>query len=482
MYVTLPANSSITYEVEITNKVSDSYLIESITQESHTNSNVNVDISLSINDIVNANSAKTFTVTLTNNTSSEQQETLVYKYGFKINSFVVTFDANGGQVSTSSKEVSYGSSYGTLPEPTREGYTFKGWTNENSISKTTFTDSNGFITFRLSNSEYWANRKYAFNIGEEIVFDVSLPNNMITSVDVMDYLINTSNYINEGNRVYGSITITENIRKNYFYHKYKFMDINVSSQITKYEINDFRILTKSSTINQILGNHILYAIWEPNTYTITYNGNENTGGSTSTSTHRYDTAKNLTTNGFTKTGYTFVGWSTSPEDINVVYDDNEYSYDNTTGEGSPWYGYDFKQYIINSPFNPGDVYQLEVDAKGIGDLLNYFYGYSGYLEIASWTQIDGDSVKTGTNADGLNKMQLTSSYKHFTTRFVIGSTGNGNVNKILLFRVPVGKAQYIKNVRFYKVSSSSKAYIDGQSVKNLVTDGNVNLYAIWKAN
>ena len=63
-----------------------------------------------------------------------------------------------------------------------------------------------------------------------------------------------------------------------------------------------------------------YAIWTPITYTISYNGNGNTGGSTASSTHTYDVAKNLTANGFTKTGYTFAGWATSSSG-NVVHAD-----------------------------------------------------------------------------------------------------------------------------------------------------------------
>lgn len=53
------------------------------------------------------------------------------------------------------------------------------------------------------------------------------------------------------------------------------------------------------------------AQWNINTYTVKYNGNGATGGSTESSSHTYDTAKNLTKNGFTKTGYTFQGWATT---------------------------------------------------------------------------------------------------------------------------------------------------------------------------
>ena len=41
--------------------------------------------------------------------------------------YKVTFDANGGSVSPTSKEVTYGLTYGTLPTPTRYGYSFNGW-------------------------------------------------------------------------------------------------------------------------------------------------------------------------------------------------------------------------------------------------------------------------------------------------------------------------------------------------------------------
>ena len=42
-------------------------------------------------------------------------------------SITVTFDPQGGAVTTTSKSVVYNEAYGSLPVPTRGGYTFKGW-------------------------------------------------------------------------------------------------------------------------------------------------------------------------------------------------------------------------------------------------------------------------------------------------------------------------------------------------------------------
>lgn len=41
--------------------------------------------------------------------------------------YKITFDANSESVLPTSKDVTYGSTYGTLPAPTRNGYSFTGW-------------------------------------------------------------------------------------------------------------------------------------------------------------------------------------------------------------------------------------------------------------------------------------------------------------------------------------------------------------------
>ena len=47
--------------------------------------------------------------------------------------YTVSFDANGGDVSTANKTVLLGGKYGTLPVPSREGYRFTGWYSENAL-------------------------------------------------------------------------------------------------------------------------------------------------------------------------------------------------------------------------------------------------------------------------------------------------------------------------------------------------------------
>lgn len=55
-----------------------------------------------------------------------------YEYNYKEDcSITITFDPEGGSVDTTSKQVKFNSTYGELPTPTREGYTFKGWRGKN---------------------------------------------------------------------------------------------------------------------------------------------------------------------------------------------------------------------------------------------------------------------------------------------------------------------------------------------------------------
>lgn len=56
----------------------------------------------------------------------------------------------------------------------------------------------------------------------------------------------------------------------------------------------------------------LYAIWQSNEYQVAYHANGGSGSMANT-THTYGVSSSLRTNAFTRTGYTFKGWSTSAD-------------------------------------------------------------------------------------------------------------------------------------------------------------------------
>jgi len=66
-------------------------------------------------------------------------------------------------------------------------------------------------------------------------------------------------------------------------------------------------------------NTTYYARWKANKYTVKYNGNGSTSGSTASSSHTYDVEKALTKNGFVKEGYVFEGWNEDPNGEGAFY-------------------------------------------------------------------------------------------------------------------------------------------------------------------
>ena len=85
-----------------------------------------------------------------------------YEYNYKDScTITITFDPEGGSVSTTSKEVMIGKPYGELPTPTRDGYRFLGWSGKNMLSKDNTTNDNN------------ANHTYIAFQDNSIIFDAS---------------------------------------------------------------------------------------------------------------------------------------------------------------------------------------------------------------------------------------------------------------------------------------------------------------------
>ena len=98
---------------------------------------------------------------------------------------VITFNANGGSCSTASKQVTAGQAYGTLPTPTRTGYTFNGWyTAATGGSK---IEASTIVTTRTAQTLYaqWTINQYTATFDQNY-----LDNNILTESD------NTAKYSN----------------------------------------------------------------------------------------------------------------------------------------------------------------------------------------------------------------------------------------------------------------------------------------------
>ena len=213
-------------------------------------------------------------VTSSTTVKNAYNHTLYARWSAK--SYTVTFDANGGIVSPSSKSITYGSTYGTLPTPSRTGYIFAGWYT--SISGGEYVSSTSTVNKAYSHTLYarWTARQITVN------YDANGGSVSPTYKNV----------------TYGSSygTLAKPIRTGYTFAGW-------------YTSRTGGSLVSSSTKVTTNVTHTIYAHWNTNSYSVTYDANGGTVSPTSKSITYGSTYGTLPTP--SRTGYTFLGWYTS---------------------------------------------------------------------------------------------------------------------------------------------------------------------------
>jgi uncharacterized repeat protein (TIGR02543 family) len=198
--------------------------------------------------------------------------------------YSITYNLYGGTNGANPATYTIESNAITLADATRNGYTFGGW----------YSDA-GFITSVTGIPAGSTGAKTFYAKWEAITYTVKYNANGgsgTTSSSVHTY------------GVYRDLTANAFTKTGYSFGGW---NTQVDGAGTSY--SDEATLVNLSSIDGAEVN--LYAKWEAITYTVVYNSNGGDGGATASSTHTYDVPENLTANGFTRTGYTFAGWSDS---------------------------------------------------------------------------------------------------------------------------------------------------------------------------
>ncbi|MBQ8772308.1 MAG: InlB B-repeat-containing protein, partial [Clostridia bacterium] len=200
------------------------------------------------------------------------KEDTTYYAHWNPNNYTVTFNANGGTTTTTSKTVTYASTYGDLPTPTRTGYTFIGWftssTGGNKIESTTTVE----ITANQTLYAQWSINYYTLTFSAN-------------------------------NGTFPSGTQTE-----YEFAYGANVDITVPTGLTKdgYTFDGWDISIPETMPAE---NIQIEAKWKANQYTITFNPNGGTCATADKAVTYDSTYGDLPTP--TKTGYNFDGWYTA---------------------------------------------------------------------------------------------------------------------------------------------------------------------------
>ena len=104
------------------------------------------------------------------------------------NSYTVNFNANGGNVDTASTTVTYDGTYGSLPTPTRTGYSFTGWFTDSENGNKVEIDTTVHITDTQTLYAHWVKTEYNVSVGENANGSV----NIIPQVTTMDNTVNVT--------------------------------------------------------------------------------------------------------------------------------------------------------------------------------------------------------------------------------------------------------------------------------------------------
>ena len=246
----------------------------------------------------------------------------------------------------------------------------------------------------------------------------------------------------------------------------------------------------------------IYAHWDPISYTVRYNGNGSTGGSTGNSVHIYDEAKNLAANGFyrkfdvnldycngretetlTATS-SFLGWATS-ENGNKVYEDKQ-SVKNLTAEDGKiidlYAKWADSSVELPTPTRTGYTFDGWYTSDGT-KVSQTFTPTAPTKLTAHWTPItytvsyNGNGATSGETASSSHTYDVAKALtangfkREFTVTFDYNYSGS---------TATTATATAAFN-GWAKTETGAVEYSDGASVTNLSsTDGDtVILYAIW---
>ncbi|MBE7090585.1 MAG: hypothetical protein E7363_01565 [Clostridiales bacterium] len=380
--------------------------------------------------------------------------------------YAITYHLDGGDdLDQNPKKYNVESSAITLKSPTKAGYTFKGWYKESTFTTPVTTIATG------SHGKLDLYAKWQANTNT-LKFD----GNGATAGSMQNMQINTA----------ATATLTAN---GFARPGYTFMGwaITADGEVEYENQATYTMGTDSE--------YTLYAVWQGNLNTLNFNGNGATSGEMQDMQIRSDATAVLTANGFTKTGYTFMGWATSASG-SVAYEnratytmgtDSEYTLyavweltenvitfdgnDATSGTmaNQTVYKYGNKTLNTNAFSRPG--YTFMGWAESASGAVKYqngatvtFQQKEGYTLYAVW-QANTNTLKfngNGATSGSMANMQIK-------TNATATLTANGFARPGYTF------------MGWATSASGSVAYANGATY-TMGTNSEYTLYAVWQAN
>ena len=322
---------------------------------------------------------------------------------WKLSSYTITYNLNGG-ANNSANPASYKMTTDTisLKNPTRKGYSFKGWFAESGF-KTKVTQIEQGSTGNRTLYAKWAAISYY------IEYDNNDPGNIQNIAPLAAVKYDKTVVLDE----------------NSFTRKgYTFVSWNTKADGSGTSYEDQASVKNLTTKNG--ETVILYAQWQPIQYKIVFKGNGSTSGKMATMTCIYGKSYKLRANGFTKDSYSFESWNTKADGTGKVYSDQASVKNLTTKDGATVTLY--ARWIKKAGLYK--LISLGVESRSEEDICNFVRSHSisgdtsGYGVAPSLQEpYSAGSYSDEALANGLNYLN--------TIRYVAGLDANVKLNSKL---------------------------------------------------
>ena len=398
--------------------------------------------------------------------------------------YTVTYNNNGGS-GCSSKTVTPGGIYGTMCVPTREGYTFIGWFDSGykdsplNYYADTYSDlKNSFGTDQDALYNHYL--EYGKNEGRRIS-QYEASDKFTANANQTIYAGWKAGYLIEYNANEGSGTMnstlattgsTVTIKDNGFTRDgYLFEGWTTNSDGTD---DGYGWTGWSGTWNYTSGKFgiansklVLYARWKTiKTYTISYNANQGNGtmASDTVSTGGTATIKNNT---FTRSGYTFAGWTTNSDGTDDGYGWAE-GWSGTWNYDNGQYGIANNALVLYARWNPKS-YTINYNANGGSGTMSsstVSSGSSVTIKNNTFTKKGYTFAGWTTNSNGTDDGYGWTAGKSYTWNYDNGQKGISN-NTLKLY------ARWTANS--YTISYNSNGGSGTMSSSTVSTGGSVTI-------
>lgn len=402
--------------------------------------------------------------------AGEKTEDVALYANWTTNNYTVKFDANGGGGSTLADiHATYDKDF-ALPENTftRIGYNFVGWNTEKDGSGTDYEAKANVKNLTTENGAtvtlYAKWTAIVYSITYELDGGTNVPDNP-TSYTIED-----------------SITLKDPTKAGYtFLGWYDDPLWNEHSKISK--------ITEGTSFNQTL-----YAKWEANTYTVTFdkNADDATGDALTDIQATYDKEFALTGNTFEKIGYNFADWNTEKDGSGISFADKSIVKNLTAKKNvtvTLYAKWEATKYTItyenteNATNDNPASYTIETETITLKEPTKDGYTFEGWYTDKSFTE---ESKVTEIKKGSIGERTLYAKWtaNNYTVRF----DANGGTGSMAPQTFTYGTSQALSENTFTRTdyefagwatsANGNVTYKDSQDYS--ISAENVTLYAIWR--